>query len=340
MITLVTGATGLVGNNVVRLLLERGRAVRVLERAGSDSRPLQGLDVERAVGDVCDADSVRRACHGAELVVHAAARVHIGWTGLEEQRRVNVEGTRNVASAAQEARARLVHVSTVDTVGRGSRECPADEETPLAGHLDCPYVLTKREAEQVVLGLVAQGLDAVVVNPAFMIGPWDWKPSSGRMLLAVGRGRALVAPPGGNDFCDVRDVAAGILAAAERGVAGRRYILGGEPLSYYEAWTLFAEITGSRRPFRVMRVPVLRSLGALGSFWGRVTGHEPDLNSATAAISMMEHHFSAARATRELGYEVRPVREATIAAWEWFLRYGYASRKPAPILPISSARSA
>lgn len=326
MISLVTGATGLVGNNVVRLLLERGRAVRVLERTGSDSRPFDGLDVERAIGDVCDAESLRRACRGTSLVIHAAARVHIGWTGLHEQRHVNVEGTRNVAHAALEAGARLVHVSTVDTVGRGTRDCPANEDTPLGGHLDCPYVLTKREAEQVVLDQVAEGLDAVVVNPAFMIGPWDWKPSSGRMLLAVGRGRAFVAPPGGNDFCDVRDVAAGILAAAERGVAGRRYILGGVPLSYYEAWTLFAEITGSRRPFRVMRVPVLRSLGVLGSFWGRVTGHEPDLNSATAAISMMEHHFSAARAMSELGYQVRPVREAAMAAWDWFLRYGYATR--------------
>lgn len=326
MLTLVTGATGLVGNNVVRLLLDRGHAVRVLERTGSDSRPVDGLDVERAIGDVCDAGSVRSACRGVSLVVHAAARVHIGWTGLEAQRHVNVEGTRNVARAAREAGARLVHVSTVDTVGRGTRACPANEETPVARGLECPYVVTKCEAEHVVLDLAAEGLDAVVVNPAYMIGPWDWKPSSGRMLLAVGRGRAFVAPPGGNDFCDVRDVAAGILAAAQRGVAGRRYILGGEPLSYYEAWTLFAEITGGRRPLRVMRVPVLRSLGALGSLWGRLTGHEPDLNSATAAISMMEHHFSPARAVRELGYQMRPIREAALAAWEWFLRYGYAPR--------------
>lgn len=326
MITLVTGATGLVGNNVVRLLLDRGQAVRVLERATSDLRPLDGLDVERAVGDVRDADSVRAACRGVGLVIHAAARVHIGWTGLDEQREVNVEGTRNVAMAAREVGARLVHVSTVDAVGQGTRACPADEETPLTAHLNCPYVITKREAEKVVLDLVTQGLDAVIVNPAYMLGPWDWKPSSGRMLLAVSRGRALAAPPGGNDFCDVRDVAAGILAAAKQGVAGRRYILGGEPLSYYDAWTVFAEVTGSRRPFRVLRKPVLRGMGALGSLWGRLSGREPDLNSAAAAMSMLEHHFSAARAKRELGYRVRPVRDAALSAWEWFQRHGYAPR--------------
>ena len=326
MITLVTGATGLVGNNVVRLLLDRGHAVRVLGRSGSSSRPLDGLEVDRAVGDVCDAESLRAACRGVGLIVHAAARVHIGWSGLGEQRLVNVEGTRNVAHAAREVGARLVHVSTVDTVGCGTRALPADEESPHGRPIECPYVVTKREAEQVVLDLVPDGLNAVVVNPAFMLGPWDWKPSSGRMLLAVGRGRGLVAPPGGNDFCDVRDVAEGILAAAERGEAGRRYILGGEPLSYYEAWTLFAEITGGYRPRRVMRAPMLRTLGCLGSFWGRMTGREPDLNRASVAMSIVEHHFSAARATRELGYKVRPIRDAVLDAWDWFLRYGYIAR--------------
>lgn len=324
MITLVTGGTGLVGNNVVRALLDRGHAVRVLGRASADARPLADLEVERCAGDICDAESVRRAFRGVGRVVHAAARVHIGWSGLAEQRAVNVEGTRNIALAARDVGARLVHVSTVDTLGCGSRQSPANEETPRGGHVDCPYVVTKREAEQVVLDLVPQGLEAVVVNPAFMLGPWDWKPSSGRMLLAVARGQGLVAPPGGNDFCDVRDVADGILAAAERGAVGRRYILGGQPLSYYEAWTLFAEITGRRAPFRALRCPVVRTLGAVGSLWGRLTGHEPDLNSAAAALSVMEHHFSAARATSELGYQVRPAREAALAAWEWFLRYGYA----------------
>jgi dihydroflavonol-4-reductase len=327
MITLVTGATGLVGNNVVRMLLDRGQAVRVLGRQGGDGRPLAGLDVERCAGDICDAESVRRACRGASRVIHAAARVHIGWSGLAEQQAVNVEGTRNVALAAREAAARLVHVSTVDTLGCGSRQDPADEETPGGQSIACPYVVTKRRAEQVVLELVDQGLDAVVVNPAFVLGPWDWKPSSGRMLLAVARGRGLAAPPGGNDFCDVRAVASGILKAAERGVAGRRYILGGEALSYFEAFSLFAEITGRRPPIRVMRVPVLRTLGALGSFWGRLTGREPDLNRAAAAMALVEHHYSAARAAAELGYEVRSAREAATAAWEWFLDHGYATAK-------------
>jgi dihydroflavonol-4-reductase len=323
MLTLVTGATGLVGNNVVRLLLNRGQRVRVLQRAKADPRPLAGLKVEFASGDVRDAESVRRACQGASLVIHAAALVHIGWTGLEEQRAVNVEGTRHVASACSESGARLVHVSTVDAMACGSRAAPADEETPLNAHVLCPYVVTKREAEQVVLEHVQGGLPAVIVNPAFMLGPWDWKPSSGRMLLAVAKGQGRFAPPGGNDFCDVREVAAGILAAAEKGTPGRRYILGGESLSYLEAWRMFAEVTGGPPPIKRVRKWLTLTIGSLGSLWGRISAREPDINLAAARMSNLEHHFSSERAIRELGYRVAPARLAAEAAWAWFKEQGY-----------------
>jgi dihydroflavonol-4-reductase len=323
MLTLVTGATGLVGNNVVRLLLNRGQRVRVLQRATADPRPLAGLDVEFASGDVRDAESVRRACQGASLVIHAAARVHIGSTGLEEHHAVNVQGTRHVANSCREVGARLVHVSTVDAMACGSRAAPADEETPLNAHVLCPYVVTKREAEQVVLEQVRGGLDAVIVNPAFMLGPWDWKPSSGRMLLAVARGQGRFAPPGGNDFCDVREVAAGILAAAEKGEPGRRYILGGESLSYLEAWRMFAAVTGGPPPIKRVRKWLTLTIGSFGSLWGRISAREPDINLAAARMSNLEHHFSSQRAIRELGYRVAPARLAAEAAWAWFKEQDY-----------------
>ncbi|HEV3006379.1 MAG TPA: HpnA protein, partial [Pirellulales bacterium] len=176
--------------------------------------------------------------------------------------------------------------------------------------------------------LATQGLDAVVVNPAYMLGPWDWRPSSGRMLLAVARGYLHWAPAGGNDFCDARDVAAGVLAAAERGKTGRRYILGGEAMTYLEAWRLFAQVAGVAPPTCsigrcALSRGVVHAMGLAGNLWGWMTGREPDVNSAATSLSLVEHHFSTERARSELGYAPRPVRQTVEAAWLWFQEHSY-----------------
>ncbi|MEX0819150.1 MAG: NAD-dependent epimerase/dehydratase family protein, partial [Pirellulaceae bacterium] len=294
MTTLVTGATGLVGNNVVRVLLNAGEAVRVLCRPASDPRPLAGLEAEIVAGDICDAESVRRATEGVSQVVHAAGKVHIGWSGLESQRAINVEGTRNVAVAAREVNAKMIHVSSVDALGVGSPELPADEDSAREGKVPCCYVVTKREAEEVFLDEVARGLDGVVVNPGLMFGPWDWKPSSGRMLLEVARRMTPFAPKGGGSVCDVRDVAAGILAALQRGVAGRRYILAGENLTYLDLWKRMAQVTGGSAP--ICRAgPLMRIMaGRSGDLLGKLTGREPDVNSAAVGMSNLYHYYSIA----------------------------------------------
>ena len=325
MTFLVTGATGLVGNNVVRPLLERGQAVRVLVRRESDPRPLQGLDVERVWGDVRDAAAVRQACQGVSVVVHSAAIVHFGWTGLELQRAVNVQGTEHVAAAALEAGARMLHVSSIDALGVGSRDAPADEDSPREGKIPCTYIVTKREAEAVVRGYIKRGLDAVIVNPGFMLGPWDWKPSSGRMLLEVATRFTPLAPTGGLTSCDVRDVVDGLLAACEKAPAGRQFILAGENLTYQQIWCLFAEVSGGRKPwFRAG--PLMRFLGGYGGdLWGRITGREPDVNSAAVRMSSLFHYYSSARAVAELDYRTRPFRQSVADAWAWFVEHGYAS---------------
>jgi len=208
-------------------------------------------------------------------------------------------------------------------MGMGTRDNPADEDQGPTPHILCPYVTSKREAEQAVECEADAGLDAVIVNPNFVLGPWDWKPSSGRMLLEIARGRGVMAPPGGNDFCDARDVAGGILAAAERGQSGRRYILGGVPLSYVDAWRLFAQATGVRAPLAVTPKWLLSAAGLAGDAWGRVWSNEPDVNSAATAISARPHHYSSARAIAELGYHVRDIRETIADTWNWFLWAGY-----------------
>jgi len=329
---LVTGGTGLVGNNVVRALLARGRKVRVLVRGSSPvgARAFEGLPVETVAGDLDDAAALERAAAGTAAVIHAAAFVHCGWWHADTMRRVNVDGTRHVARAAARAGARLVHVSSVDALGLAPGGGTADEETPPGGMPECPYVVTKRDAEAAVLAEVARGLDAVIVNPVYMIGPWDWKPSSGRMLLEVGAGKGLFAPPGANDFVDVRDVAAGILAALDRGTAGRRYILGGHALSYLEAWRIFARVSGRRPPLGPAPRAAVRIAGLVGDAAAVIRRREPDVNSAATTMSMLAHNFSCRRAEAELGYRYRPLDEAAADAWRWFVDRGYTRRGGGP----------
>lgn len=323
---LVTGGTGLVGNTVIRMLLESGQRVRALIRGRSGDREFGDLDVERAYGDVTDPEAVRRAVAGARVVIHSAAIVHVGWKLLADMRRVNVEGTRLVAETARREGARLIHVSSVNALGLTGDGTPADEETPFGNTVECPYVVTKREAERAVLDEVDRGLDAVIINPVFMLGPWDWKPSSGRMLLEVAQGRGLLAPPGSQHFGDARDVAAGIIAAITAGRPGRRYILGGHHLRFIDAWTLFAEVTGRRPPRGEAPLRVVRLAGRLGDLIAGWLGREGPLNSAAASMSLLCQHFSSARARAELGYTIRPLEQSVEDSWKWFCDYGYIKR--------------
>jgi len=324
MLTLVTGATGLVGNNVVRLLLERNLPVRVLTRETADGRPLDGLDLEIARGDVRDEAAVRRAMDGVQRVVHAAALVQLGWTNLDLQRAINVEGTRRIASAAREAGATLVHVSSSDACGLASSNVLADEETKVRGGIATPYVVTKREAERAVQQEVERGLRATIVNPAFMLGPWDWKPSSGQMLVAVAKGQGILAPRGDFSISDVRDVAEAIVSALSReGVSGRRYLLAGHNMSYLEAWREFAKAAGVRRPLGQLPRAVAFLAGRGGDLWGRISRREPNVNSGALKMALLPKRYSIARAQRELDYSVRPLRDTVADALAWFREYGY-----------------
>jgi len=322
----VTGSTGLVGNNVVRQLLSRGYHVRALVRPHHtvDTPALAGLAIQTTAGTLSDERILQRAIDGSSFVIHAAAMVHCGWRHLQEMHDVNVRGTELIARCSRRANARLIHVSSVDAIGLRHDGKPADEETPPGIMPECPYVVTKRQAEEAVLRECDSGLDGVIVNPVFMLGPWDWKPSSGRMLVEVASGKGLFAPPGGNDFVDVRDVAAGILSAMGRGRTGRRYILGGHPFSYLDAWKIFARTGGRIQPLGTFGPAVLRVAGLCGDLAAFLSRREPVVNSAAVTMSMLPHHFSCQRAKRELGYTYRPLEDTVQDTWDWFVSQGYA----------------
>ncbi|MFM8250063.1 MAG: NAD-dependent epimerase/dehydratase family protein [Planctomycetota bacterium] len=323
MTILVTGAAGFVGNNVVRQLAAQGRAVRGLVRSSAAEREFAGVNCDRVTGDVTDPDSLHSAMDGVTAVIHAAAIVHIGWTRVEELRRVNVDGTRNMVRLARQANARLIYVSSVDALGLGSPTQPADEETPRVGNPPCGYVVTKQAAEQVVREALADGLDGVIVNPGFMLGPWDWKPTSARMILSVLGQKPLLSPPGGGCICDVRDVASGIIKALDQAPCGSQYILGGVNMRYHDLWSEIARHGGVRGP--VLRAgPIMTQVvGWCGDLMGKARGRESDMNSAITSMACSYHYYSSDRARRELHYSSRPLATTLDDTCQWLREYGY-----------------
>ncbi|OGP59285.1 MAG: hypothetical protein A2V67_15595 [Deltaproteobacteria bacterium RBG_13_61_14] len=328
MKTLITGATGLLGGNLVRLLVQRGEGeIRALVRESSKTYAIDGLPIERDGGDIRDRKSVDRAVQGCDLVVHCAASTSQWRPNLARMKEINVQGTVNVLEAARAAGVkRAVYVSTVDTLGLSSREHPADESTEhesLAAFGN-PYIDTKFEAEQRALEIMNKGLDLVIVKPTYMIGEWDLKPSSGQMILQVARGRAVGYPAGGNNFVDVLDVAEGIRRALAKGRSGEAYILGNAQgnLTYREMFTLIAKVVGVAPPKFRIPYPLALGAGYLLDLAGRLFGFEPDVNSVTARMGYAQHYFTPQKAIAELGMPQSPLEPAVERAYRWFNQQG------------------
>ena len=322
MKVLVTGVTGLLGNNIARVLLSRGRAVRGLTRSRGPSPALDGLDVELVRGDVRNPESVRAALRGCGAVIHAAAETRQWPTALRHYED-NIVGTRGVLeAAAAEGVERFVHVSTVNVFLRGTKESPGTEEREFGGGPRTPgYVQSKILAQRLVLEAARAGrVPALVVNPSFMIGPHDYKPSSGRLIVSSYRKRFLPVPPGGRNFVHVRDAAEAAVNALERGRLGECYILAHENLTYGEFFDALGEAAGRRARQIPLPAAALKAFGAVSGLL--VPSHTP-LDRANTRWLCAGHYFSPAKAVRELAQPQTPVLTAVAEAAEWFRQKGY-----------------
>ncbi|MCC6490159.1 MAG: NAD-dependent epimerase/dehydratase family protein [Candidatus Hydrogenedentes bacterium] len=323
MIIAVTGASGHTGANLVRMLLERGHCVRVF--AHHDRRAFEELDVEQCAGDLHNPESLQKLVNGAKAVFHLAATITLKRDRQGIAWRTNVDGTRNVAGACLSAGVkRLVHFSSIHAFSPYPASQVVTESRSLALDGALPaYDRSKAAAEQVVLDAVAHGLDAVIVNPTAMLGPFDFGPSYlGSALIDVVRGRLPVLVRGGFDWVDVRDVCKGALAAMERGTSGERYILSGHYRPLAELAAMTADIAGSPPPrFSVplwtayMGLPVAAVACAL-------RGKQPRFTSTS--LWTMKHHqqVSHEKASRELGYKTRPLEETVRDTLDWFRAKG------------------
>ncbi|MDZ4133439.1 MAG: NAD-dependent epimerase/dehydratase family protein, partial [Dethiobacteria bacterium] len=310
---LVTGATGHLGNVLVRELVSAGEKVRVLILPGEALDSLSGLSVQVCEGDVLEQETVMKAMQEVTEVFHLAGIIAIR-PGMEEvMRQVNVEGTRNVAEAALGKRVRrFVHVSSVHAFRREPLGTTIDENTPLA--LDSPigsYDRTKAEGTKVILDLVERGLNAVIVCPSGLIGAHDYFDSEmGKTLVSFTANKLDFLVDGAYDFVDVRDVVAGILAARTRGLSGEVYILSGSRVTVEDLHQMAQTASGMNTA--KIKVPIRLAMFAVKILqtlfqWLKIKSSYTIYSLQTLLDNSV---FSSQKARTELGYTARPLNEA------------------------------
>jgi dihydroflavonol-4-reductase len=320
MTTLVTGATGHIGVNLLRALMREGRKVRAFVR--SDVHWLDGLDVEIVRGDIRDAEAVRKAVRGAEVVYHLAAHISIIRGEAHVVRECNIQGPRNVVGACLDAGVRrLVHFSSIHALSVLPRGATVDETRALNSDLDpVPhYDRSKSMGEREVRAGIERGLDVVTVNPTGVIGPYDYRPSAmGSVLLDLYHRRLPSLVDGGYNFVDVRDVVAGAMAAEARGRKGERYLLSGHWVSTPQIGAIVEEVTGKRAPRFVCPMWLARTAAPFAELYAKAAGRPPLFTSAALHALRNHREISHKKATDELGYAPRPTRETIADTFEWF----------------------
>lgn len=318
----VTGATGFVGLNLIEVLVEAGWRVTALHRATSDLRDLGRFPVERVAGDVTDRDSLRRTMPEApDAVFHAAGNLSFWSRHDSEQERVNIGGTRNmVAEALEKGAARFVHTSSI--VAYGLHRRPISEETPRArAGYRINYIRTKALAEDEVRRGIDQGLDAVLLNPAMVVGRYDrWAWS--RLIARVHRGRLPGVPPGGGSFCGAREVARAHLAAVAAGRCGENYLLGGTEATVVELARVAGELAGRATPRRPLPAWLVRLAARLAVWSYRLTRRPPEITPEATALLLAQPICRSDKAARELGYRAVPLREMVEDCYRWMLEEG------------------
>jgi dihydroflavonol-4-reductase len=326
MTTLVTGATGFVGNHVARQLAAAGENVRVLVRATSDLRLLEDTVAERVEGDLRDAASIDRAMQGVRRVFHVAADYRLWTRHPEELYESNVEGTRRLIQSALRAGVeRIVYTSTVATIAVPRPGALPNEATQaglaeMIGH----YKRSKFLAEQVAADAAKSGAPLVIVNPTAPVGPRDWKPTpTGRIILDFLRGKMPAYVDTGLNVVAVEDVAAGHLLAAERGRIGERYILGGRNMTLKEILDALAAITGRRAPRVKLPHVVALMAGYADQVYARLAGRDPQIPVEGVRMSRHKMFVESDKAARELGFRPGKIEAGLDRAVRWYEENGY-----------------
>ena len=331
MLNVVIGATGHLGNVLVRSLLQNGEKVRAVVLPNDDFAPIKGLDIEVVRGDITDSPSINEALKGANVVYHLASAVNISSGKRTLLEKINVEGTKNVLSAVLKNRVdRLIYTSSVHAILEPPHGTTMDETQPFApDKVLGDYAKTKAKASLEVLDAVKkEGLDAVILCPSGIIGPYDFRVSEmGQLMLDFIEGRLKAYIDGAYDFADVRDVANGHILAAEKGKKGEYYILSGHRITIKDLLILLEKITGIKKPVHKMPYALALFTAPLTPIYYYFTKTKPLFTTYSIRVLASNSYISHDKATKELGYTVRPIEESLIDAYNWFVQNGFVRSK-------------
>ncbi len=322
----ITGANGMLGASVTREALAQGYQVKAQILPGSSTKVLDGLALEIVEGNILDTNFLDREMATCQFVINIAALTTIWPRRHESIHAVNLQGVKNIAAIAQKhGLQRMVQIGTANSFNHGTKEQPGDENQPYTGdQFKMDYMDSKYEAQCHLLDLhQKENFPIIVLNPTFMIGPFDSGPTSGRMLLELYKNKLPGFAGGGKNFVYSKDVAVATVNALTKGREGQCYIVGNENLYFGEMFRKAAEVF--EQPFRIKQFPgfVINIVGALNSVVARLTGKAPQLSYSMAKMASVKQFYSPQKARTELGLPQTPIEHAIADCIDWYKVNGY-----------------
>ena len=317
---IVTGGTGHIGNVLIKKLLKLNKKVTAIVLPNEDLTPLKDLDIEIVYGDVCDRDFIFKTLKGNVTVFHLAGIINIGTTDIDKVYKVNVEGTKNVVDACVENKIpKFVYTSSVHIIEPVKNKVLLEPDVFDENKIIGDYAKTKCIATKYVLDSCDKGLNATVVYPSGVIGPCDYKISElGQVIIDYINKKLFAYVKGGYNFVDVRDVADGIISAAEKGGKKEGYILSGYTVTLKEMFTIINEKIGRTKFPAKLALWFVKMFAKLSDLYYKVRKKKPVFSSYSLYTLNSNSNFSNEKAKQQLGYNTRPVEESICDAIDWF----------------------